>query len=255
MTYTVTQFANDTTPALSDLDQNFNAVFVLTPIPCSVSGTNTLTLIQNAPNQAASGAIAAYENGLQLCGVAVQTNTGSATAGIDGSLPQLNIYKDSVAGPVLLAGGEIVQNCAFTLRYDSTLNSNAGGWHLVATTAIVGTTITPALVRASGGLQVGATTAPTLTALLSAAATLAYTSIVPGSSQDQSFTVAGLSITDVLAMGFPLPVSTGLSYSAYVTNAGTTGIGTISVRALNATAGSTIIPGTITVQAKAIRTT
>lgn len=254
MTFTITQFANDTTPALADLDQNFNAFGALAPIPCSIAGTDVLTFTQNGAGQAASIALTAYQNQVQICGIAAATNTTTVTAGA-GALAQLPVYKATLAGPAALVGGEIVLGNSITLRYDSSLNSGNGGWHLISGAQGVGNTINPSLVRASTGLQVGATTSPTLTGILSAVSTLTYTSIVPGSSQDQSFTVSGLSITDVLAMGFPLPVSTGLSYSAYVTNAGTLGIGTISVRALNATAGSTIIPGTITVQARAIRTT
>lgn len=251
--FTITQFGSDTTPSLSDLDKNFEAFGVLAPIPCSVSGANALTLTQNQATQASSVPLTSYENYVAVCGIAASTNTGAATAQV-GTLSALNIYKDSIAGPVALTGGEIVAGNAFTLQYDSELSAGAGGWHLISTTANVGATITPALVRASTGLQVGSTTNPTLTAILSAAATLTYTSIVPGSSQDQSFTMSGLSVTDVLAMGLPLPVSTGLTYSAYVTNAGTVGVGTVTVRALNATSGSTIIPGTITVHANAIRT-
>lgn len=248
MTYTISQFANDGTPRLPDLDQNFNAFGVLAPIPCSVAGTNALTFTQNVAGQAASISLAAYENQVQICGVAAATNTSSVTAAL-GSLASLPVYKSTISGPAALTGGEIVSGNSFTLRYDSTLNSGGGGWHLIAGAQNVGNTINPSLVRASVGLQVGATTTPTLTAMLSAVATLTYTSIVPNSSQDQSFAMAGLSVTDVLAMGLPPPVSTGLSYSAYVAN------GTVTVRALNATAGSTITIGAITVHASALRMT
>lgn len=254
MTYTISQFANDDTPRLPDLDQNFNAFGVLAPIPCSVSGTNALTFTQNVAGQAASIALVAYENQVQICGIAAATNTGSVTAAL-GALAALPVYKSTISGPAALAGGEIVSGNSFTLRYDSTLNGGGGGWHLIAGAQNVGNTINPSLVRASVGLQIGATTTPTLTAMLSAVATLTYTSIVPNSSQDQSFTMSGLSITDVLCMGLPVPVSTGLSYSAYITNAGTVGIGTVTVRALNATAGSTITIGAITVHASALRLT
>lgn len=251
MTYTISQFANDTSPALPDLDQNFNAAFVLTPVPCSVSGTNALTLTQNSAGQAASGTIAGYENGLQICGIAAQTNNAAVTARL-GALAALNVYKDSVAGPVVLSGNEIVQACSFTLRYDSSLNGNAGGWHLIANITSSGNTISPALVRASVGLQVGATTSPTLTGLLETTAVLAYTSIVPNASQDQTFTVAGLLATDGLAMALPLPVSTGLTFSSYFA-AGNTVTGTVTVRCANVTAASTITPGTITVGLKGLR--
>lgn len=252
MTYTITQFANDTTPALPDLDQNFKALGVLTPIPCAVAGTNTLTFTQNGAGLAASETVAAYENGLQICGVAAQTNTTAATAQL-GSLPILNIYKDTIAGPAALSGSEIVALCAFTLRYDSALNSNAGGWHLIANVSNSGNTISPALVRASVGVQYGATTTPTMTGLLQATATLAYTSIVPGATQDQSFSVTGLLSTDGLMFTFPLPSSTGLTFSGYFA-AGNTVTGTVTVRCANVTPGGTLTPGTITVGMKAIRT-
>lgn len=251
MTYTITQFANDSSPALPDLDQNFNAAFLLTPVPCSVAGTNVLTLTQNAAGQAASGTIAAYANGLQICGVASATNSAAATAQL-GALASLNIYKDSIAGPVALSGNEIVQACAFTLRYDSALNSNAGGWHLIANITSTGNTINPALVRASVGVQVGASTTPTLTGMFSGGGTLAFTSIVPGATQDQTFTLAGLLSTDGLAMSFPLPVSSGLTFSSYFA-AGNTVTGTVTVRCANVTAASTITPGTVTVGLKALR--
>lgn len=253
MTYTISQFANNATPNLSDLDQNFNAVFLLTPVPCTVAGTNALILTQNVATQASSGTIATYANGLQICGIAAQTNTGAVTAEL-GALPTLNVYKDTIAGPVALTGGEIVALCAFTLRYDSTLNSNAGGWHLIAGLNVSGNTISPALVRASIGLQIGATTTPTMTGLLSATATLTYTAIVPGGSQDQSFTVAGLLSTDGLVMALPLPASTGIQLTPYFA-AGNTVAGTVTVRAANYTPASTITPGAITLGLKGIRTT
>lgn len=253
MTYTITQFANDTTPALPDLDQNFNAFGVLAPIPCSISGTNALTFTQNGAGQAASISLTAYQNQVQICGIVAATNTAAATAGC-GVLSQLPIYKDTLAGPIALIGGEMVVGNSITLRYDSTLNGSNGGWHLISGSQGVGNTINPSLVRASIGLQVGATTTPTLTGILAGTGTLAFTSLVPGATQDQSFTIAGLLSSDALAMGFPVPVSTGLSYSAYVTNAGTV-TGTVTVRAQNSSAASTITPGTITVNAKALRTT
>lgn len=247
--FTITQFGSDTTPALPDLDQNFQAFGVLAPIPCSVAGTNALVFTQNGPNQASSVELAAYENYVAICGIAASTNTGAVTAQV-GTLAVLNVYKDTIAGPAALTGGEIVSGNAFTLTYDSALNTGGGGWHLVSTTANAGATITPALVRASTGIQIGSTTQPTLTAILSQIATLTYTSIVPGASQDQSFSMTGLTATDVLAAGLPVPASSGLSYQAYLG-----GGATVTVRALNATAASTITPGTITVNMKAIRTT
>ena len=253
MAYTITQFANNTAPALPDLDNNFNAAFLLTPVPCTIAGTNTLVFTQNAAGQAASGTIAAYANGLQVCGIVAVTNTGAVTARL-GALAAINVYKDTAAGPVALTGNEMVALNSVTLRYDSSLNTNAGGWHLISNTEITGNTVSPALVRASVGFQPGATTNPTLTGLLSAQATLTYTAIVPNATQDQTFTVPGLLSTDGLAMALPLPVSTGLSFSTYFA-AGNTVTGTVTVRCTNSTAATTITPGAITVGLKGIRTT
>lgn len=252
MAYTISQFANNSSPNLANLDQNFNALGLLTPIPCVVAGTNTLTLTQNGAGQATSIAAAAYANGLQVCGIAAQTNSGATTAQV-GALAALNVYQDSITGPVALSGSEIVQNCAFTLRYDSALNSNAGGWHLTANVTNAGATITPALVRASVGLQVGATTTPTLSGLLQATATLTFTALVPNASQDQTFTVAGLLSTDGIAMALPLPASTGIILTPYFA-AGNTVTGTVALRASNVTAASTITLGAVTVGMKAFRT-
>lgn len=247
--FTITQFGNDTTPSLSDLDENFSAFGQLVVVPCSVSGTNALALTQNSAGQAASVALTDYENYLAVCAVSAASNTGAVTAAV-GALPALPVYRDTVAGPVALVGGEIVAGNAFTLIYDSALNAGGGGWHLVSTTSNVGATITPALVRASTGVQIGSTVQPTLTALLAQNATLAFTAIVPGASQDQSFSMTGLTAADAIAAGLPVPVSTGLSFQAYLG-----GGATVTVRALNATAASTITPGTITVNVKGIRTT
>lgn len=248
MTYTITQFANDTTPALPDLDQNFKAFGVLAPIPCSIAGTNVLTFTQNAAAQAASISLVAYENQVQICGIAAATNTTAVTAQL-GTLAALPVYKDTISGPVALSGGEIVIGNSLTLRYDSSLNTGAGGWHLISGQQGVGNTINPSLVRASVGVQIGATTQPTLTGLLSQTATLTYTSIVPNSSQDQSFSMTGLLVSDILAFGLPVPASTGLTYSGYHG-----GGATVTVRALNGTAAATMTPGAITVNVIGLRT-
>lgn len=256
MTYTITHFGNDTTPALPDLDQNFDAVFLLTPVPCAIAGTNVLTFTQNAASQAASGVIAAYANGLQICGVVAQTNSGSATAAL-GTLPALNIYKPSSTGPHLLTGGDMIQNNAITLRYDSTLDGGTGGWQLIVGATLNNTTVAPALVRPTVGIQwvfgPGGASAPTLTGLLAAQATLTYTAIVPNATQDQTFTVPGLLSTDGIMTTFPIPVSTGLTFSTYFA-AGDTVTGTVAMRCANVTAASTITPGAITVGLKGIRT-
>lgn len=255
MSFTLTTFAAASTATGAQLDQNLQLLGAVAPMPCVFSGTNTLTLTQQTSGGsgvATTIAITAYQTGMQFCGIAAATNTGATTATV-GSIGTLIVYKPSPTGPVVLAGGEIVIGCAITLLYDAALNSGAGGFHLIATaSAIAGATITPALVRASTGVQVGATTNPTLTVILNSSATLAFASIVPNQTSEQLFSVAGVSLTDRIAWNFPQPVSAGLILTGYIVAANTVQA-TLGVRFANVTAASTITPGTITVGAAAFR--
>jgi hypothetical protein len=120
-----TTFAALTTPTLPELDGNFTLLSYLINIPCTVSGTNTLTLT----SQAGAATYTQYQAGMRLQGVATATNSGAVNAQL-GTLPLVPVYKDSPAGPVVLSGAEIVNLTAFALLYDPALNSGGGGWHL-----------------------------------------------------------------------------------------------------------------------------
>lgn len=255
MPFTLTQFTAATAATGLQLDNNIKLLGSVAPMPCTMSGTDTITM---TPQTAGSGtvstsvAITAYANYMLFCGVAAATNTGATTARY-GALAFLPVYKASPAGPVALAGGEIVIGGAFTLQYDSALNSGAGGFHLYSTSAIAGATITPQLVRAATGIQLGVTTNPTLTTMLNGGGTLAFTSLVPNSAQEQTFTMAGVSLTDRIVWNFPQPNSIGLSaFAGYVIAAGTLHA-TLGVRVANVSAASTITPGTVTIGAMALR--
>jgi hypothetical protein len=134
---TWTTFATLTNPTTPELDANLAVLSALAPIPVTVSGTNALTLTSIA----GASAISSYQNYMTFIGIAANTNSGGVTASVVGiqSGAFLTVYKDSLSGPVALIGGEFVQNCAFTLSYDSTLNSNAGGFHLVNSGSVVQT--------------------------------------------------------------------------------------------------------------------
>src|SRR5438105_15338186 len=123
------QFAALTQATGQNLDDDFAALGKLTPIPCTVSGTNVLALTANTDTPA----VTAYANYMPFSGVVTSSNTGAVTAAV-GSLATLNVYKDSIAGPVALSGGELVAGNAFTLVYDLALNSGAGGCHAITTT-------------------------------------------------------------------------------------------------------------------------
>ena len=118
-------FAALTSAVMADLDENFSALGALTPIPCTVAGTNSLTFTPatNTPT------IAAYQNYMPFSGIAANSNTGATTAAI-GGLAALSIYKDTASGPAVLAGGEIVAGNVIYLLYDSALASGVGGFHL-----------------------------------------------------------------------------------------------------------------------------
>ena len=73
--------------------------------------------------------VPSYANYAVFSGVAAATNTGGTTVAVN-SLSALTVYKDTVAGPVALSGGEIVAGNVLYLIYDSALNTGAGGFHL-----------------------------------------------------------------------------------------------------------------------------
>ena len=279
-------FSNNTSPTGPQLDTNEAQLGTQTIIPCTVSGTNSLTLTPLTN----SSTVASYANYNRYSGVAVQTNTGAVQARV-GALPLLNVYKDTPSGPVALTGSpaEIVQNCAFTLIYDLALNSGAGGFHLVSTTTsitpsggtIVGSltitdgvsftsNLTPASLStaslvATGASITGALTAASITGtslfagaasltnatitgaslttlrlggasvtrIITGLGTLTYTVVPAQTAQVQNITLAGLQATDSLAMGYPSTVPAGIGLTAFVVAAGT-----LSVKALNATAAS-----------------
>lgn len=148
----------------AQLDQNFAALGALTPIPCTIAGTNSLVLTPAA----LTPTIPAYVNYQVFCGTVAVTNTGVVTIGV-GSLAALSVYKDAAgpsSGPIALVGGELVaKNIAFFV-YDSALNSGSGGFHLLSTTVrpgnssiftsvptATGTTLTAAALSGNGNGQ------------------------------------------------------------------------------------------------------
>jgi hypothetical protein len=144
---------------LNDLDTNFNAVALLGTIPCTVSGTNTLTLVPNANTPTISG----YSNYLRFSGIVAVTNTGAVTCNVSG-VGALSVYKDTVSGPVVLSGGELVANNQVIFIYDSALNSGSGGFHIqvlasggsgTVTSVGSGTGLTGGPITGSGSLSLG----------------------------------------------------------------------------------------------------
>lgn len=232
-------FAAQTTPVMASLDENFTAVGNMGIYPCTVSGTDDLVLTQIA---AKSPTLTAYAAGMRFAGVAVSTNTVGVTARV-GSLAILNVYKDSPAGPVTLVAKDLFIGNAFTLLYDSALNSGAGGFHFIGTTFTGGggtingpvvmlNTLSVASLASVTKLMVGASAA-SISRILSAAGTLTYTVVPANTTQQQTLAVPGAQINDVVSVGPPASVVTGTHFMGYVLAAGT-----VAVVAINPTAAS-----------------
>lgn len=153
-------FANQATPQMVELDQNFAAVGAVGVVPCTVTGTNALTFTPalNTPT------ISAYANFMIVSGIAANSNSGLTTAQV-GALASLNVYVDGSGGPVQATTGSIVAGNAIRLMYDSALNTGAGGFHLLGNGsggAVVGTTATfSGLVSLGAMLQLSRTNAIT----------------------------------------------------------------------------------------------
>lgn len=257
-------FSNNTTPTGPQLDANFAAVGALTVIPCTVAGTNSLTLTPEAD----SPAIAAYSNYLRVSGVFGAANNAQMNVQL-GSLTSLPVYVDTPAGPAITTGGEGVANTAFSMMYNSALNNGNGGWHLFTTPlslARAGGTITGALVvqglfsgsigSITNAMTVGTLVAQqgtvsgieraatistpalvvgslsTLSRILSGPATLVYTGVAANTAVDQTAAVSGVQLGDCVAVGVTA-VPTGAAFSGYVPAAGS-----INLRCLNGSASS-----------------
>lgn len=238
MAYSVTQFENNQQNSLVALDNNFITYNALVPIPCTIAGTNTLSLTQSGPGVVPTLGISGYTTNMLFTGTATGTNTGSVTAAVGAASP-LPVYKDSAAGPVLLTGGEIVASNAISLRYDAALNSGGGGFHLTSSTSTVGTAISPSSVQVNGGA--------TLTNLLSGTVALTYAATGGWSSQDQTFTLTGLPpaiplVGDFVQVCPPSLAATGVGYAGFVSAVGSlssvASVATLAIRLINSASAS-----------------
>lgn len=197
-------FAAVTTATGAQLDANFNAAGNLGVIPSAVSGGNTITL---TPTAGITPTIAAYANYMRFSGVVATTNTAATSLRIN-ALASLVCYKDSLAGPVALSGGELIAGNAFTAIYDSALNSGAGGWHIYTTTAFAGGTISGSLanvVLSGGSLAVlGGSLGVTLTSAVFSGNSLSISAL------QASLTNASISNLQVGTLGSTLATMTRL---------------------------------------------
>lgn len=234
------QFANVTTLVTSQLDANYNALGALTPIPCSVAGTNALVMtpLASVPT------VAAYSNYMQFTGTAATTNTGPVTVAV-GALPALNGYKDTINGPVGLITADISTGSIFTAIYDSALNLGNGGFHIVADSSRVPQAGGPFI----GPVQFGNIANSALSNINSAAVSIGWPNIPANTSSLSTIAVAGVSVGDCVLLGTPASVPTGVAFFGWVST-----IGVVTIQASNMT-GSSITPVAGTYRATAQRYT
>lgn len=229
---TITLFAGVSSATGAQLDANLTAVSNQAPIPCTVSGTNTITLTQEANVYT----VTAYGNNMQFSGVASGTNTTAVTAQL-GSLGALPVYKDSPAGPVALTGNEIISGCAFTLLYDAALNANAGGFHLFSNTGQTGTAINPSTIKLGSG--------SVLNRYLTATANVSFSVFGANSAQEVTISMPGAVPNDAVQVGPPSMALAALSFIGYVPASGS-----VNLRAVNAAAATvSLTPGIFRVTA------
>jgi hypothetical protein len=130
-----------TSPAqLSDFDANFNQVAAMIDIPCSVSGTNALSLtpLVNCP------VLTAYTEFCAARFRAGANSTNLVTAQISG-LGFLPVYHADGATQATI--NDLVASQEYVVRFSQSLNAGAGGWFLEApaspTTPILQSTQAP----------------------------------------------------------------------------------------------------------------
>jgi len=104
----------------ANLDANFNAIGAIACIPCSCSGTNTLTLTpaSNTPS------VTAYFNYQQFQFVAAASSSGTVTVNIAG-VGAKTLYNSD--GTVVGNGG-LAAGTLYLIAYQSGLNSGSGGF-------------------------------------------------------------------------------------------------------------------------------
>ena len=122
-----TVFAAQVVSTGKQLDDNFAALGFISVIPCTIAGTNALTLspISSAPS------VPSYANFMMFGGVATATNTGATTATV-GALGTLGVFKGTTGGPTALAAGNITAGNFIILVYNSFLAAGLGGFQLVS---------------------------------------------------------------------------------------------------------------------------
>lgn len=252
-------FAALVTASMVSLDQNFNALGALTPIPCAVAGANAITLTPTPTT--ATPAVLSYQNYMPFTGVVGAPNSTSVTFQV-GSLPALNGYIDTNAGPRQLAANDLVQNNLFAAIYDSALGSGAGGFHvwtapfpanggtitgnvtitgnIVLQTSLFAPASTSSVAFGGGASfsSISINGAPYIHRIPSSQVSVTFGVIAANSDVRATVALVGARFLDPVIIGQPSTSSTGVMYDGFVAAADL-----VVMRAVNATAGTIVLAG------------
>lgn len=136
----------------ADWDQNWNFAGNLGNIFCTAGGTANAIILTPATF---SPTVTAYQNGTKYTFIAVNSNSGAVTLAV-GSLAALACY--DAFGNQISVGGTISSGAYFEAVYISSLNSNVGGFIIVAASVVQSITgITYRIVTAAGDYTVQST--------------------------------------------------------------------------------------------------
>src|SRR5262249_23322684 len=216
-------FHTTVNPTGQELDDNLSALTRMGGFPCTVSGSANAIVLTFADTNAPP--LNAYQNYQEFVFIATGTSSSTVTIKV-GALATLNAYKDTSAGPVVMASGEIVQSCSYIAMYDLALNGGLGGFHVRPGAVVTNTPINPSTILVDGS-------ASTITAYVSNSATVSFTVIPANTTQDQVVTFGGPQPNDIVSRGLAAAVTAGLIFNARVP-----ATGSVTLRAANITAAS-----------------
>lgn len=218
-------FANEQNPTGPQLDGDLSQLAQMGWTGCTVSGSPNTVILTTDPNKPVPSLLQNYQ---AYFFIPISTNTANVTIQVNSFSP-LPVYKDNAAGPNVLGGGEIVQNCAYVAVFDQTLNAGGGGFHIFACGVITNTSLLPNQIQ----LLFNGVPGSALTRLLSATYTVGYTVIPANSTQDQVVILTSAALNDIVGHGLQASVPAGLLFQGRVPAAGS-----ITLRAANITAAS-----------------
>lgn len=229
-------FANETSPGMVELDQNFAAVANMAVWNCTATGTNTVALTTTA-NQPA---VSAYTDRQRFQFVWPNNTTGSVTAAVN-LLAALPVYliTGSQAG-----SGDGASGIPVEIIYLSALNSGGGGFQILSgqpSSAVVAATVG----CARGLLMFNNTSTPSTKIDITAGQTVLVTT--GGAPKFLSSVAVTIDLTTTGANGMDAGArpTSGYVYCYIISNGSVTaGLATVTAPS----AGGPVLPGGYTFQ-------